>query len=40
MWGVDFVADNVFDGEKMRMLTAVDCFARESLAIDIGQSLK
>lgn len=33
-------ADALFDGRKLRMLTVVDCFTRECLAIDIGQSLK
>jgi putative transposase len=37
---MDFVADNLFDGRKLRMLTVVDCFTRESLAIHVGQSLK
>lgn len=25
MWSMDFVADNLFDGRKLRMLTVVDC---------------
>jgi putative transposase len=37
---MDFVADNLFDGKKLRMLTVVDCFTRECLAIHVGQSLK
>jgi putative transposase len=40
IWGMDFVADNLFDGRKLRMLTVVDCYSRESLAIHVGQSLK
>ena len=40
MWSMDFVADNLFDGRKLRMPTVVDCFTRESLAIHVGQSLK
>ena len=40
IWSMDFVADNLFDGRKIRMLTVVDCFTRESLAIHVGQSLK
>ena len=39
LWSMDFVADALFDGRKLRMLTVVDCFTRESLAIDLGQSL-
>ena len=33
VWSMDFVADNLFDGRKLRMLTVVDCYSRESLAI-------
>jgi putative transposase len=40
IWSMDFVADNLFDGRKLRMLTVVDCYTRESLAIHVGQSLK
>ena len=40
IWSMDFVADALFDGRKLRMLTVVDCFTRECLAIDVGQSLK
>lgn len=34
------MADALFDGRKLRMLTVVDLFTRGSLAIDVGQSLK
>lgn len=40
IWSVDFVADALFDGRKLRMLTVVDLFTRECLAVDVGQSLK
>jgi putative transposase len=40
IWSMDFVADALFDGRKLRMLTVVDCYTRECLAIDVGQSLK
>jgi putative transposase len=30
IWSMDFVADNLFDGRKLRMLTVVDCHTRES----------
>jgi putative transposase len=40
IWSMDFVADNLFDGRKLRMLTVVDCFTRESLDIYVDQSLK
>ncbi len=34
------MADNLFDGRKLRMLTIVDCYTRDSLAIHVGRSLK
>ena len=42
---MDFVADQLFDGRKIRALTvavrrAVDNFSRQCLAIHVGQSLK
>jgi putative transposase len=37
---MDFVADALFDGRRLRALTVVDNYTRESLAIDVGQSLK
>ncbi len=37
---MDFVADALFDGRKLRTLTVADLFARKCLAIDGGQSLK
>jgi len=40
IWSMDFVADALFDGRKLRALTVVDNYTRESLAIDVGQSLK
>ena len=40
VWSMDFVADALFDGRKLRMLTVVDCYSREFLAIDVGKSLK
>jgi putative transposase len=39
-WSMDFVADNLFDGRKIRALTLVDNFSRQCLAIHVGQSLK
>ena len=36
---IDSVADNLFDGRKLRRLTVVDCHTRESLAVHVGQSL-
>jgi putative transposase len=40
IWSMDFVADNLFDRRKLRMLTVVDCYTHECLAIHVGQSLK
>lgn len=37
---MDFVADALFDGRKLRMPTVFDLFTRECLAIDVGQSMK
>ena len=39
-WSMDFVADNLFDGRKIRALTIVDNFSPQCLAIHVGQSLK
>lgn len=33
------MADQLFDGRKFRLLTLVDDFTRESLAIEVGQRL-
>jgi len=38
-WSMDFVSDALFDGRRIRALTVVDNFSRESLAIDVGQSI-
>ena len=38
-WSMDFMADEVFDGRRFRLLTIVDDFTRESLAIEVGQRL-
>jgi putative transposase len=40
IWSMDFVADALFDGRRLRALTVVDNFTRECLAIEVGQSLK
>ena len=34
------MADALFDGRRLRALTVVDNYTRESLAIEVGQSLK
>jgi len=40
IWSMDFVSDALYDGWRLRALTIVDNFTRESLAINVGQSLK
>jgi len=37
---MDFMHDELFNGRRFRLLTLVDNFSRESLAIEVGQSLK
>jgi putative transposase len=37
---LDFIADQLVDGRRFRALTVVDIYTRESLAIEVGQSLK
>jgi putative transposase len=39
-WSMDFVADQLVQGTRFRALTVVDIFTKESLAIEVGQSLK
>ncbi|QDH58664.1 transposase family protein [Pandoraea pnomenusa] len=39
-WSMDFVADQLADGSKFRMLTVVDVFTKEALAIEVGQRLR
>ena len=40
VWSLDFVADQLADGQRFRALTVVDIYTRESLAIEPGQNLK
>lgn len=40
IWSMDFVSDALFDGRRLRALTVVENYTRESLAIEVGQSLK
>ena len=39
-WSMDFMADELFDGRRLRVLTIVDNFSRVSPGIEVGQSLK
>jgi putative transposase len=38
-WSMDYVADALIDGRKLRALTIVDDFTRECLAIEVDTSL-
>jgi putative transposase len=38
-WSLDFVSDWLAQGRKLRMLTVVDVYTRESLAIEVDTSL-
>lgn len=38
-WSLDFVADQLSNGNRFRCLTIVDAFTRECLAIEVGQRL-
>lgn len=40
IWSMDFVHDRLACGRKFRMLTIVDYFSRESVAIEIDHGLK
>lgn len=39
-WCMDFVADQLFTGEKLRLLTVLDIFTRRSPAIGVGLCYK
>jgi putative transposase len=39
-WSMDFVADNLFSGHRIRALTIVDNFSRECLEIYVDQGIK
>ncbi len=38
-WSLDFVADALSDGRKLRALTVIDTYSRECLAIEVGQKM-
>lgn len=39
-WSMDFVADNLFDGTRIRALTVVDNFSRECMMIHVDRSIR
>lgn len=38
-WSMDFVSDALFDGRRLRALTVIDNYTRESPAIEVGQGI-
>ena len=38
-WSMDFMSDQLYNGRRIRLLTLVDNFNRESLAIDVGEHI-
>ena len=38
-WSMDFVADSLSDGRRIRVLTIIDSFTRECLALTVAKSL-
>ncbi len=38
-WSMDFMSDELYDGRRIKLLTLVDNFTRESLAIEVDHSL-
>ena len=38
-WSMDFMADELFDVHRIRALTKVDNFTRESVAIEVDSSI-
>ena len=40
VWTYDFISDQTVDGKPLKLLTLLDEFTRESLAIEIGRSIK
>ncbi|HBR69708.1 MAG TPA: hypothetical protein DEA55_10075 [Rhodospirillaceae bacterium] len=40
VWAYDFVADKLYDGRNIRMLTVVDEYSRECLAIRVNYRMR
>jgi putative transposase len=40
VWTYDFISDQTEDGGKLKILTVLDEFTRESLAIELGRSIR
>ncbi len=39
-WSMNFMSDELYDGWRIRLMTLVDSFARESLAIEVDVHLR
>ena len=39
VWAMDFVSDALADKRKLKMLTVIDCYTRESLRIEVDTSI-
>lgn len=39
-WSLDFVHDRLADSTKIRLLTVIDVFTREALAVEVGHRLR
>jgi len=39
-WSMDFVADQLANGQRFRALTIVDVYSKEALSIEVGQRLR
>ena len=39
VWAIDFVEDRTFEGKKLKMLTVLDEYTREALAVEVGRSM-
>jgi len=39
-WSMDFMSDELFDGRRLRLLTIVDNFTRESVAIEVDRHFR
>lgn len=39
VWSIDFMSDALFDGRRLKLLTVVDNYTRECLAIKTGQGI-
>ena len=40
VWSYDFVADRTLEGRPLKMVTIIDEYSRECLAIDVGRSMQ